>query len=213
MEKSQGVRGQLDLCDAPGGLALEVGRRLMSVKATMGSLDSLAVANIIIQDDHPSYRVCTLTGLIYTAVVASNFTEESPVTAATARPKSVYVPNTAFIVMWMDKRRPELDDTCNAIKEVCASSTFRLYVQMTSSIKSESPTLFYSTSGSRNYVHYEIGYAHAFGKHPILYRKEETPLHFDLSVHNMRDYRDVTELKEKLTRGLEISLGLKAPEK
>ena len=65
-------------------------------------------------------RICTLTGLIYEAV-ANNFTEPSPIIGATARPKLTYVPNTAFILMWMDDSRPELEEICSAIKDVCAT--------------------------------------------------------------------------------------------
>ena len=33
--------------------------------------------------------------------------------------KTFYLPNTAFIMIWMDKSRAELDDVSNAIKDVC----------------------------------------------------------------------------------------------
>ena len=193
----------------------------ISFKATIGSLDSLAAAKMINQDevrDHiDGSRRCTLTGLIYEAV-ANNFAEASPIAGATGRPKLTYVANTAFILMWMDDSRPELEETCSTIKEVCA--TFGIKAERADDIEHqervtdvvlehirESEFLIADKTGERPNVYYEIGYAHALGKHPILYRKEGTKLHFDLSVHNVPGYRDSTHLKELLTRRFEAILG------
>jgi nucleoside 2-deoxyribosyltransferase len=172
--------GELVLSDEREEVVERTPKRLVSVKATEGSLDALAAAKMIIQEIHPRYRACTLTGLIYTAV-ASNFAEPSPVTGATARPKTTYVPNTAFIMMWMDKRQAGVDDTCNAIKEVCAK--FGITAVRADDIEHqgritdvvlkhirESEFLIADMTGERPNVYYEVGYAHACGKHPILYR-------------------------------------------
>ena len=56
-------------------------------------------------------------------------------------------------------------------------------------------------------MYYEVGYAHALGKRPILFRRKGTPLHFDLVVHNVPEYANVTELRTKLRSRLEAILG------
>jgi len=127
-------------------------------------------------------------------------------------------PNTAFVLMAMDRNKPELEDVYHTIKDVCRRFGISAYRadeiehqdRITDLILSEIAScefLIADLSYERPNVYYEVGYAHAIGKRPILYRRQGTRLHFDLSVHNVPEYRNVTELRSLLTKRFEAILG------
>ena len=62
-------------------------------------------------------------------------------------------------------------------------------------------------SGSRPNVYYEIGYAQALAKKPILIKKVGTKVHFDLYVHKATEYENMTDLETQLKDRLEKILG------
>lgn len=127
-------------------------------------------------------------------------------------------PNTAFVLMAMDPRKPELVDVYTTIKDICHEFSITAYRaddiehqdRITDLILREIRTSEYliaDLSYERPNVYYEIGFAHAINKKPILYRRVGTRLHFDLSVHNVPEYKNVTELREMLRKRLEAILG------
>lgn len=126
--------------------------------------------------------------------------------------------DTVFVLMAMDPDNPELEDVYQTIRQVCASFGLNAYRaneiehqdRITDLILSEIKLcefLIADLTHERPNVYYEIGYAHALGKRPILYRKTGTRLHFDLSVHNVPGYKNMTELKSLLKKRLETILG------
>ena len=130
-----------------------------------------------------------------------------------------FLPNTAFILMSMDKTCPELDDVLDGIKAAC--SLFGIQASRADDIQHEgvitemilhhirsSEFLIADLSGERPNVYYEVGYAHAVGKRAILYH-DGVRLHFDLSVHNVPEYKNVRELKLLLCKRLEAMTGRK----
>jgi hypothetical protein len=146
-----------------------------------------------------------------------------PPTSYLYYPQSTVAPyqikrNTAFVLMPMDRENPELEDVYETIKQVCDSFGVHAYRadeiqhqdRITDLILSEiklCELLVADLSYERPNVYYEIGYAHALQKRPILYRKNGTRLHFDLSVHNVPEYRNITELKSLLHKRLEAIQG------
>jgi hypothetical protein len=128
------------------------------------------------------------------------------------------VPNTVFILMSMDRDNDMLEDVCNTIKKACSAFDLEanriddlehsdtITERILRSIR-ESEYIIADLSGERPNVYYEVGYAHAIGKRPILVRHKATRLHFDLLVHKVPEYANMTDLLSQLRDRLEAILG------
>lgn len=165
------------------------------------------------EDAAAKFADCVQTlGAVLRLIEASN--RDMPLSAVAASiPPAKYRAGTAFIMMWMDPKHPELTDVADAVRSVFRSFEIRAVRAddieheelITDRVLNEIRTaefLFADLTGMRPNVYYEVGYAHALGKRVILFRKSGTGVHFDLAGYNCPEYENLRDLKEKLSRRL-----------
>lgn len=125
-----------------------------------------------------------------------------------------YRPNTVFVMMWIDPSNPALEDIYDTVKTSCAKFGLKAIRAdeieheevITEKILAEIKTsefLIADLTGERPSVYYEIGYAHSLGRRVIMYRQQGVRIHFDLAAYNCPEYRNNSDLREKLLRRLE----------
>jgi hypothetical protein len=119
------------------------------------------------------------------------------------------VRGTAFILMRIDPKNPDLEDILNAIKDACKSFDIKAsradeiehQERITDVVLQEirrAEFIIADLTYERPNVYYEVGYAHAIGKHPVLIQKTGTMAHFDIAAYKIREYQNATQLKAKL---------------
>lgn len=136
---------------------------------------------------------------------------------------SRYTPDTAFIMMQIDKGKPELDDVLDTVVDVFGQFGIKALRAdeiehddvITNRILAEIENcefLFADLSGERPSVYYEVGYAHALKKRVILYRKKDTKIHFDLAHRNCPEYENMRELRQLMMKRISAMTGKEAKE-
>lgn len=129
-----------------------------------------------------------------------------------------HIPDTAFVMMWLARDNPDREAVAAAIRQAFEpygiTAVHAMDVDHDGIITDvilqqirDAEFLVADLTGARPSVYYEVGYAHALGKRPMLVRKRDTPVHFDLSVHNAPDYEDAADLKRLMARRLDERIG------